>query len=593
MEAPMCRKVAPLVTIALIGSLARAALAAWPDSPTTNLPVCTAGSSSGSSPTIVSDGAGGAIIAWEDNRSGTNLDIYAQHALASGDVDPVWPMNGAALCTAALDQLYPMAVSDGVGGAIVTWQDGRSGGANCDIYAQHVLASGVVDPAWPVNGAALCTSANNQLSPRIISDGAGGAIVTWFDFRGGTSSEDIYAQHVLASGVADPAWPVNGVALDTTSCGQFPAIVSDGAGGAIVTWDDFRSGGANYDIYAQHALASGVVDPAWPVNGRALCTAVNNQGDATIVSDGTGGAIVAWSDSRIAVGELNDIYAQHVLASGTVDPAWPVDGAALCTAARHQVGPVIVSDGAGGAIVTWFDYRSGSSWDIYAQHVLAAGAVDPAWPVDGAPLCTAANEQSYPTIIPDGAGGAIVTWIDYRSGTHSDIYAQHVLASGVVDPAWPVDGGAICTAANSQGSPTIVSDGTGAAIITWSDPRRGTSFDIYAQRVNASGRLGDPTSDASGQLLAEVSLAPPRPNPARGSATLDFELPQSGRARIAVYDVSGREKRELVDGLQAAGEHSVVWDLRDDAGRSVSAGLYFVRLQAEGHPFIRRIAVLK
>ena len=127
--------------------------------------------------------------------------------------------------------------------------------------------------------------------------------------------------------------------------------------------------------------------------------------------------------------------------------AWPADGQVLCTTAYGQYNPTIVSDGAGGAIVTWEDLRSGLTYDIYAQHVLASGAVDPAWPADGRALCTAINDQHAPTIVADGAGGALVTWYDYRSATNYDIYAQHVLASGAVDPAWPADGRALCTAA--------------------------------------------------------------------------------------------------------------------------------------------------
>src|SRR5207249_4015092 len=150
----------------------------------------------------------------------------------------------------------------------------------------------------------------------------------------------------------------------------------------------------------------------------------------------------------------SDIYAQHVLASGAVDGAWPVDGRALCTDASYQSSPTIVADGEGGAYGTWYDYRNGN-YDIYDQHVLASGAVDGAWPVDGRALCTDASYQAAPTIVVDGAGGAIVTWYDYRNGNY-DIYAQHVLASGAVDGAWPVDGRALCTAANTQYSPIIV-----------------------------------------------------------------------------------------------------------------------------------------
>ena len=481
-----------LILIALTAT-ASPVLAAWPNAPATNRAVCTAANNQ-SVPTIVSDGAGGAIITWYDLRGGSFNDIYAQHLLASGAVDPAWPTDGRALCTALGNQYTPTLVADGAGGAIVTWYDYRSGTA--DIYAQHVLATGALDPAWPLDGKALCTAANSQLSPTIVADGSGGAIVTWQDLRGG-GTYDIYAQHVLASGAVDPAWPVDGRALCTAANQQsVPTIVADGAGGAIVTWYDLR-GGATYDIYAQHVLASGAVDPAWPVDGRALCTAVNSQLYPTIISDGIGGAIVSWTDYRGGV--ASDIYAQHVLALGAVDPTWPVDGRAICVATNYQYSPMIIADAGGGAIITWYDLRTGSNYDIYAQHLLASGAVDPAWPADGRALCTAAGDQNSPTIDADGAGGAFVTWYDSRSGSSStaDIYAQHVFASGAVDPAWPADGRALCTATNGQFTPTIVADGTGGAIVTWYDNRSGT-YDIYAQRVARYGYLGTPEVEIAG-----------------------------------------------------------------------------------------------
>jgi len=499
----------------------------------------------------VSDGAGGAIVTWQDLRGGASFDIYAQHVLASGVADPAWPANGRALCTAANYQYYPTIVSDGAGGAIVTWQDVR-GGANYDIYAQHVLASGVVDPAWPANGRALCTAASYQYYPTIVSDGAGGAIVTWYDVRGGVNF-DIYAQHVFASGAVDPAWPPDGRALSTAVNNQLnPAIVSDGAGGAIVTWMDLR-GGVTYDIYAQHVLASGAVDAAWPVDGRALCTAANTQSTPTIVSDGAGGAIVTWYDIRTS---SNDIYAQHVLASGAVDPAWPADGRALCTATGSQFNPTIVSDGASGAIVAWYDFRSATSYDIYTQHVLPSGVADPAWPVDGRALCTAVNNQQFPTIVSDGAGGAIVTWMDLRVGASNDIYAQHVLASGVVDAAWPTDGRALCSAAFSQESPMIVSDGAGSVIVTWFDNRGGT-YDIYAQRVGRHGYLGTPE--------AEIVQVKDVPNDQGGLVKLSWNasyLDQLSDPNLSYYDILRSVPTEVATSMKARGArvHSLVGD---------------------------------
>jgi len=196
-----------------------------------------------------------------------------------------WHVDGGPVCTADDNQSNPRIVSDGAGGAIITWQDRRDGNAP-DIYVQHVLASGATDPTWPANGRALCTGLVQQTNPEIVSDGAGGAIVTWQDTRGNVGF-DIYAQHVLASGAVDPAWPANGRALCTAADDQFyPQIVGDGVGGAIVTWNDVRAGSPDYNIYAQHVLASGAVDPVWPVDGRALCLAGNDQGGGGPAPDG-------------------------------------------------------------------------------------------------------------------------------------------------------------------------------------------------------------------------------------------------------------------------------------------------------------------
>jgi len=521
----------PLLTVLVIVSLlflvlVRTSLAAWPNQPSVNLPLCSAANDQ-VAPKIIADGAGGVIVTWEDYRSGTSFDIYAQHVLGSGAVDPAWPGDGRGLCTATNDQRSPTIVSDGAGGAIVTWYDFRSG-TNYDIYVQHVLASGAVDPAWPADGRGLCTFANNQAVPTIVSDGAGGAIVTWTDARNGGIA-DIYAQHVLASGAADPAWPADGRGLcNATNQQVSPTIVSDGMGGAVVTWEDSRNGGVA-DIYGQHVLASGTVDPVWPTDGRALCTATNQQVSPRIASDGAGGAIVTWADYRS--GTNYDIYAQHVTESGWV--AWaPGNGSVLCTALNPQFNPTIASDGAGGAIVTWEDYRNGGIADIYAQHIPASGVADPTWPANGRALCTALNVQLLPTIVSDGAGGAIVTWYDNRSATTNyDIYAHHVLASGVVDPIWPTEGLALSTATSAQYYPTIVSDGAGGAIVTWAD-LRSDNFDIYAQRVARFAYLGTPE--------AEIVSVRDVPNDQGGKVELSWNasyLDIASDPNLSAYDV--------------------------------------------------------
>src|SRR5438132_486746 len=316
--------------------------------------------------------------------------VRNQQALGQWSHDPA---ANTPISTAADDQSSAVITSDGSGGAIIAWHDRRNG-AHYDIYAQRINATGIVQ--WTPNGVPISTAANYQYYPTITNDGAGGAIITWYDVRGGIN-EDIYAQRVNSAGVRQ--WIVsgdsNGAAISLAGNDQSnPTITSDGSGGAIITWTDNRSG--NSDIYAQRINASGVVQ--WTAYGAAISQASGIQNNPIITSDGSGGAIITWVDYR---GSASDIYAQRINAGGAVQ--WTGNGVPICTAADYQYNSTITSDGSGGAIITWYDNRSGN-YDIYAQRINSGGVVQ--WTGDGVPISTAASGQSAPTITSDGAGGA-------------------------------------------------------------------------------------------------------------------------------------------------------------------------------------------
>ena len=440
----------------------------WSTDPLINTPVSTAANNQ-YLPSILSDGAGGAFITWYDNRSG-NYDIYVQRINSSGVVQ--WTGDGVAVCTAANTQQTPIISSDGSGGAIIVWEDFRSG-TTYDIYAQRINASGLVQ--WTADGVAISAAPNDQRFPTIVGDGSGGAIIAWHDFRNGNF--DIYAQRINSSGAVQ--WTGDGAAICTfTGAQQYPTIASDGSGGAVITWQDLR--GSSNDIYAQRINGAGAVQ--WTADGVAICTNGLHQMSPTIVRDGTGGAIITWYDFRNGNNNY-DIYAQRINASGVVQ--WAADGISVCTATGSQSSPLIVDDGSGGAIIAWRDLRNGIDADIYAQRVNAAGIG--AWALDGVAISTAANGQILSATASDGLGGAIFAWVDYRTGTNSNVYAQRISASGVVQ--WTANGSAVSTASDNQLAPVVTSDGSGGAIIVWGDGRNGSS-DIYAQNIDRFGYPG-------------------------------------------------------------------------------------------------------
>jgi hypothetical protein len=214
------------------------------------------------------------------------------------------------------------------------------------------------------------------------------------------------------------------------------------------------------------------------VNGRALSRAVQDQEDPSITSDGAHGAIVAWEDFR----DLTfHIFAQRVLGSGAIAPGWPTDGRQMSAAPIGQNEPILVSDGASGAIVTWTDFRNGGNSAQFAQHVLGSGAIDAAWPVNGTELSRSTADQTNASITTDGASGAIIAWEE-----DSFIVAQHIRASGVLDPAFPVNGRLVRPVLTFQHDPDLLADGAGNAIVAWSDRASNAPSDIYAMQVRAA-----------------------------------------------------------------------------------------------------------
>ncbi len=99
--------------------------------------------------------------------------------------------------------------------------------------------------------------------------------------------------------------------------------------------------------------------------------------------------------------------------------------------------------------------------------------------------------------------------------------------------------------------------------------------------LRVKGILGD------GDLTAE-------PNPFNPSTQITFTLPEAGPVRLSVYDIAGRRHRLLnPDRSLAAGTHRYVWDGRDDRGRELSSGVYFLRLETREGTLSRKLVLLK
>jgi hypothetical protein len=345
----------------------------------------------------------GAIICWEDSRNATNFyDIFAQKINSSGD--SVWLENGIVVCSEVSYQDQAKICSDGFGGAIIVWEDRRS--KLTDIYAQRVNSSGHIK--WNTNGNAICTAEDTRGGIQILSDGNGGAIIAWIDRRNG--DYDVYAQRINSSG--NVQWGGNGtIVFATNETEGAPQICNDLNGGFIISC----LSGLN-EVRAQRMSQTG--NPLWINNGVIVCNTSGEKNYPIIITDNTGGAILIWSEDRESF-YGKDIYAQRIDSNGVNQ--WADNGSAICIAAGDQYNPVVCTDGAGGAIITWTDQQN---YNIYAQRVNSAGITK--WTEYGFNGILICETNGYtPLICSDNEGGAIIMWYDTRYG-NTDSYAQNI-----------------------------------------------------------------------------------------------------------------------------------------------------------------------
>ncbi|HVN49014.1 MAG TPA: choice-of-anchor D domain-containing protein [Bacteroidota bacterium] len=73
------------------------------------------------------------------------------------------------------------------------------------------------------------------------------------------------------------------------------------------------------------------------------------------------------------------------------------------------------------------------------------------------------------------------------------------------------------------------------------------------------------------------------PNPFNPSTTIKYDLPQQSTVTLKVYSLLGQEVATLVDGEQTAGYHQIVWMGKNDNGKIVSSGVYFLRIFAKAN----------
>ncbi len=377
---------------------------------------------------IIADGSGGVYIAW---ISGADGRIHLQHLDGNGAPVSGWGSSGIVVSSGDLtnSDTQPTLIADGSGGVFVAWQY-YSATTSSDIYATRIDSDGSVHIDWTVGGDVVCDDANGQYGQALLGDGSGSVIVVWYAFVGGY--DKVYAQK-LSGGVRQ--WDAgggnfNGIALATSTNYQTsPRIVSDGVGGAIVVWKDDRAD--NYgDIYGQRIDGNGALQ--WNTAGVALVTVAGSYQDSIqAISDQNGGAYLVWRDSRDAGSSIpanSDIYLHRIDSTGAGVSGWTANGTLLSTiGSGYNSNPALINDSASGVVVVWRD----SNYPIYemrAQRVSSTAVKQ--WGSTGVEVTSKGGYVAIPAVTPATDGGALIAWAHTVMQGDFEIFAQRVYSDG-------------------------------------------------------------------------------------------------------------------------------------------------------------------
>jgi hypothetical protein len=424
----------------------------------------------------ISDGMGGAYISWWDRLRYRvqlqRIDILGRKYWTRSV--GVIPFQGGIFNSAM--------IRDGANGVIVAWAGNGSGsGGYSSINAQRINPIGHRE--WGSYGKAVTRADGNQgLSGiAIASDGQGGAFITWEDARPPHCCK-VYAQHIDKNG--NVLWPAEGIRVSAEPTNVFgplpspPRAIEDGAGGVIIAWGDFQN--LRGRLFVQRLNSTGKA--LWRTDG--IFAGKLGYSYFSMASDGAGGALLAHA-APLELGGFPNIFVQRVGHGGRL--LWGENGALAGTKTYYASNPEVVSDSNGGAIVVWLDHLLTAVYEesnILAQHLGPGG--ERLWRASGKVLVNLPGQQDGPRIIKAGKNATYVVWRDCRDYVEAgcpigaDIYGQKIYNNGSIK--WLYQGIPLAKTRGSQalpqGTPSgqsfidLASDLHGGAIMAWPDGRR-------------------------------------------------------------------------------------------------------------------------
>lgn len=488
-------------------------------------------------PQTVTDGDGNTYMAWIDRRTGT-YSLYIQKV--DGNGNRLWPEDQRVHAGEQLkSQFVRFAVTAAADhSAVVVWADSQvlTSADLTALYAQKITPDG--QRAWSSDLLISSTGISNWSYPDVGADGDGYFLIVWMGESNNGQDNDIYAQRYNGQGTAQWEQPIRVNTAHGFIRMETPTIAVSPQGWAIVT---YIYPGSSYRVVAQKI--DGLGQTLWNDRQVSQYSGAVTQRNPSIALDSSGGAWIAWEDSRD--GDQN-IYTQQIDTDG--NPLWTTDirlNSDVGTAVQAR--PVVAAGTAGSQfdgsfMVAWEDSRN-SNTDIYAQVVGAGGyKLLPEDLLVNSDIGIA--NQASPSITSGQGDDAVLVWSDGRSG--NDALAQRVSFDGV--KRWLADARVHNATANAiQREPVLALDLNRNGFLAWVDYRAGLPV-IVTRKVDPNGnRLWAQDVQVSDRLAQSDIISPSLAVYTDGTATIVWQDNRDGRRNIYSQRVDGNGNRLWTD----------------------------------------------
>jgi hypothetical protein len=352
-----------------------------------------------------------AVVVWKDYSNNKNGNLFAQRVYNNGNL--LWNKKGVQITPDYPEVIDYSVCSDKNGNVYISYiAKADEFGSSYKLIFQKININGQFQDN--INGILIDNSIVRKSTSHIIADNEGGAFLFWLENQNNKSI--LMAQHVDSTGIQ--LWGKKAITLSNfnQSVLSYSVQISDFSA-IYLAWQIQKS---EKEIY--HQLLSLNGKQLWGPGGKIATTKKGNKTNPQVLTaDST--IILSWTNE---INKDKDIFIQKFNNKGI--HRWK-DDIAVVQLPRDQFGQKLLSDGKGGAIIAWIDKRLESVRpDIYAQRISSSGKQ--LWGPLGIAIASHNNsEKSYPSIVSDLRGGAIAIFKEIRE-SKGEIYAQKIFNTG-------------------------------------------------------------------------------------------------------------------------------------------------------------------